>query len=58
MNQAQSVYVAGTAQGKKYGYFLRNSLLPNKEGNRSAGLEREPPMIGPSYDRSSYKSHF
>ena len=41
-----AVKVAGTAQGRKYGYSFKNLLLPNKLGNRSAGLESAPPMIG------------
>ena len=36
-----------TAQGRKYGYFLRNSLEPNNSGNCSAGLDREPPILDP-----------
>jgi hypothetical protein len=40
--------VAEIAQGRKYGYFLRNSFWPNSCGNLSAGRESEPPMMGPS----------
>jgi len=46
--QATAEKVAGIAQGKKYGYFLRNSFCPNSFGNLSAGRESEPPMMGPS----------
>lgn len=47
MINATSVKVAGTAQGRKYGYLIRNALSPNRLGNRSAGFEREPPIKGP-----------
>ena len=40
--------VAGIAQGRKYGYFLRNAFSPNRSGNLSAGRARNPPIIGPS----------
>src|SRR6266576_1098630 len=36
-----------TVQGRKYGYFLRNSLELNSPGYCSAGHEREPPTLDP-----------
>ena len=47
-SQAIREKVAGIAQGRKYGYFLRNAFLPNRSGNLSAGRARNPPIIGPS----------
>ena len=38
-----------TAQGRKYEYFLKNSLEPSNSGNYSAGREREPPILDPTY---------
>ena len=38
--------VAGTAQGRKYGYFFRNSEFPKVSGKRSAGRDSDPPIIG------------
>jgi hypothetical protein len=38
--------VAGTAHGKKYGYFFRNSEPPKILGNLSAGRASAPPMNG------------
>jgi hypothetical protein len=33
-------------QGKKYGKFRKNVTLPMLSGQRSAGFERSPPIIG------------
>ena len=46
-SHATAEKVAGTAQGRKYGYFLWKSLLPNRRGNLSAGRANDPPMMGP-----------
>ena len=45
---AKAANVAGTAHGRKYGYFLRKTLSPKREGNCSAGRDNEPPIIEPS----------
>jgi len=43
---ANAEKVAGTAQGRKYGYFFRNSEFPKAPGKRSAGCDSEPPIVG------------
>src|SRR6266550_1077693 len=47
-SHATSNKIEQTAQGKKYGYFLKNSLEPNNPGNCSAGRESEPPILDPT----------
>ena len=43
---AKAEKLAETAQGRKYGYFLRNSEFPNVSGKRSAGRDNDPPIVG------------
>jgi hypothetical protein len=45
--QATIKKIAGTAQGRKYGYSFKNSDFPNNSGKFSAGCERAPPINGP-----------
>jgi hypothetical protein len=44
--QAKAWKLAETAQGRKYGYLLRNSEFPKVSGKRSAGRDNEPPIVG------------
>lgn len=44
--QANAEKVAETAQGRKYGYFLRNSEFPKVSGKRSVGRDNDPPIVG------------
>jgi hypothetical protein len=46
INHAKAVNVAGTAHGRKYGYFLRKSEFPNRSGYLSAGRDSQPPIAG------------
>ena len=46
MTHANAEKVAETAQGRKYGYFFRNSEFPKISGKRSAGCDNEPPIVG------------
>ena len=43
---AKAEKLAETAQGRKYGYFLRNSDFPKVLGKRSAGRDNDPPIVG------------
>jgi hypothetical protein len=43
---AKAEKLAETAQGRKYGYFLRNSEFPKVSGKRSAGRDNDPPIVG------------
>ncbi len=43
---ANAEKLAETAQGKKYGYFLRNLEFPKVSGKRSAGRDNDPPIVG------------
>lgn len=45
-SQAIKANVADIPQGKKYGYSRRNLERPKRRGKRSAGCDREPPIIG------------
>ena len=47
-SQAIRENAAGIAQGRKYGYSLRNTFSPNRSGNLSAGRASNPPITGPS----------
>jgi hypothetical protein len=38
--------LAETAQGRKYGCFLKNSEFPKVSGKRSVGRDNDPPIIG------------
>ena len=42
---ANAEKLAETAQGRKYGYFLRNSEFPNTSEKRSVGRDNDPPII-------------
>ena len=46
MTHANAEKVAETAQGRKYGYFFKNSEFPKVFGKRSAGCDNEPPIVG------------
>jgi len=46
MSHESAVKVAETAQGRKYGYSLKNPESLKMLGNLSAGLARDPPIIG------------
>ena len=48
-SQAISSNTEQMAQGRKKGYFLRNSLDPNNCGNCSTGFESDPPILDPNY---------
>jgi len=54
---ANAEKVAGTAQGRKYGYFFRNSEFPKAPGKRSAGCDSEPPIVG-LQDWSVFLTHW
>jgi hypothetical protein len=43
---AKAEKLAETAQGRKYGYFLRNLESPKVSGKRSAGRDNDPPIVG------------
>jgi len=43
---AKAEKLAETAQGRKYGYFLRNAEFPKVSGKRSAGRDNDPPIVG------------
>jgi len=46
MSHESAVTITETAQGRKYGYSLKNPNSPKISGNLSAGRARDPPISG------------
>ena len=49
----KTLKVEPTIHGKRYGYVIKNSQFPNKEGKVSAGLASKPPIAGPTKYKES-----
>ena len=47
----------GMKQGRKYGWFWRYDSFPNVSGQRTAGLENTPPMMGLELEASMGRSY-
>ena len=43
---AMNAKVDAIKQGRKYGWFRRYANFPMESGQRTAGLENTPPMVG------------
>ena len=46
VGSAKILIEAPARQGRRYGYLLNSSIVPNNEGKLSAGLDKRPPRAG------------